>query len=290
MTSPSFSMSVPDDSRVALESASRSRIIASTVMLPTIARRCPANSCCTCASIRSWPSRKRRAALAIEAKSSATLKIATPRTPTGIPWWVTHSIASAASRIPSDRRRTVWRPGRTSVPLPVTILKPRLSLVRSVPARAPRPEMMSASFGSATRHISLNRIANAIRAATAAIATTSVIPTSICSPSSPRRRSAGADHDGPRRVVLDDDDAAAAKDGLPDVGAGGHEGLRPAPDRDHHLARSPGRDRLRDASGASYHRVVVLSRSDSIRAPVRSGKRGASSVGNRILTCLTSNR
>jgi hypothetical protein len=36
---PSFSISAPDDSRVRAVSFSRSRIISSTVMLPTIARR-----------------------------------------------------------------------------------------------------------------------------------------------------------------------------------------------------------------------------------------------------------
>ena len=63
---PSFSISVPDDSRVSWVSFSLSRIISSTVMLPTMARRWPANTLCTRSSI--WPcwSRKRRAALAMD--------------------------------------------------------------------------------------------------------------------------------------------------------------------------------------------------------------------------------
>ena len=44
-----------------------------------------------------------------------------------MPWWVTHSIDSGASRRSSESRRTVWMPGSTSVPLPVTMRKPMLS-------------------------------------------------------------------------------------------------------------------------------------------------------------------
>ena len=64
--SPSFSISVPDDSRVRRVSFSRSRIMSSTVMLPTMARRWPANTLWTRASIWSCWSKNRRAALAIE--------------------------------------------------------------------------------------------------------------------------------------------------------------------------------------------------------------------------------
>ena len=134
---PSFSISVPDDSRVSWVSFSRSRIISSTVMLPTMARRWPAKTLWTRWSIWSCWSRKRRAALAIDVKSSPTLKITTPLIPRGMPWWVTQSMASSASRRSSDRRRTVCTPGMTSVPLPVTILKPRLSLDRVGGVRGP---------------------------------------------------------------------------------------------------------------------------------------------------------
>ena len=45
------------------------------------------------------------------------------------------------------------------MPLPVTILKPRLSSTSSVRvAWCARPEMISASFGSATRHMALKRM------------------------------------------------------------------------------------------------------------------------------------
>ena len=73
-----------------------------------------------------------------------------------MPWCVTQSMASSASRRSSDSRRTVCTPGTTIVPLPVTIRKPRLSDTPSGTARSRRPEMISASFGSATRHVSLN--------------------------------------------------------------------------------------------------------------------------------------
>ncbi len=88
-------------------------------------------------------------------KSSPTLKITTPFTPRGMPWWVTHSIPNSASRRSSVSRRTVCTPGMTRVPLPVTILKPRLSLTASLGVCSRSPEMISASFGSATRHMSL---------------------------------------------------------------------------------------------------------------------------------------
>ncbi len=64
--SPSFSISVPDDCRVAWVSFSRSRIMSSTVIEPTMARRCPAKTLWTRWSICACWSRKRRAALAID--------------------------------------------------------------------------------------------------------------------------------------------------------------------------------------------------------------------------------
>ena len=79
----------------------------------------------------------------------------TPWMPSGMPWWVTHSIDSGASRRSSESRRTVWTPGSTSVPLPVTMRKPMLSPAPSGEECSRRPEMTRASLGSATRHMSL---------------------------------------------------------------------------------------------------------------------------------------
>lgn len=71
-----------------------------------------------------------------------------------MPWWVTHSTCNWVSLRSNDSFRTAWTPGRTSVPRPVTIRKP-------MPSPSPsilwwEPEMISASLGSATRHMSLN--------------------------------------------------------------------------------------------------------------------------------------
>jgi hypothetical protein len=155
--SPSFSISVPEDARVSCVSFSRSRIISSTAICPTMARRWPANTLCTRSSI--WPcwSRKRRAALAMDAKSSPTLKMTTPLMPSGIPWWVTQSIASSASRRSRESFRTFWTKGITNVPLPVTMRNPRVSSTPSGELCSRSPEMMSASFGSATCHIVMKR-------------------------------------------------------------------------------------------------------------------------------------
>jgi hypothetical protein len=64
--SPSFCISIADDSRVSVVRRSRARIICSTVIEPTIERRCPAKTLCTSWFIWSSCSRKRRAALEIE--------------------------------------------------------------------------------------------------------------------------------------------------------------------------------------------------------------------------------
>src|SRR2546423_2892624 len=143
-----------------------------------MARRWPANTLWTRASIWSCWSRNRRAALAIEVKSSPTLKITTPRIPSGMPWWVTQSIDSSDSRRSSESRRTVCTPGMTSVPLPVTILNPRLSDTASLGVCSRRPEMMSASLGSATRHISLKMTNSTSSPPTTAPAT--IPPAMVC--------------------------------------------------------------------------------------------------------------
>src|SRR5215212_7407382 len=119
-----------------------------------------------------------------------------------MPWWVTQSMARSAWRRSSDRRRTVCTPGSTSVPLPVMILNPRLSW-SSAAAGLPdlMPEMMSASLGSATRHMSL--------------------------------RSHGGDHDGARREMVDHHDAGTGGDDVVAVGGVGVVGLGAAPHGDH---------------------------------------------------------
>ncbi len=126
---------------------------------------------CTRSLISFCWSRKRRAALAIDTKSSPTLKITTPRTLSGMPWWVTHSTDSCVSLRSSESLRTACTPGSTSVPRPVTMRNP-------MPSPRPsflwlEPEMISASLGSATRHIILK---TAIRTATAPTATAAMIP------------------------------------------------------------------------------------------------------------------
>src|SRR3954468_10369727 len=148
----------------------------------------------------------------------------TPLRPSGIPWWVTQSMASSASRRSSERRRTTCTPGATSVPLPVTILKPRLSATPSG-VFAPQPEMTRASFGSATRHMILKTMkAKMIRATTAPAA----IPTDCISVRLQLRLHRG-DDDGARGVVLDHDDAAARLDGGVALGRVGVDRLAPAP-------------------------------------------------------------
>src|SRR6266545_1785909 len=148
-----------------------------------------------------------------------------------MPWVLTQSMPSCASRRSSERRRTVWMPGRTRVPLPVTILKPRLSPTPSTSACSRSPEMTSASFGSATRHMRRNRMNSTMRA-------TSTLPPMMMGsmtmqpPSQPLQR---ADHDSPGREVLDDDHPPAGLDGVVALGGVGVERLAASADRDHDL-------------------------------------------------------
>ncbi len=177
MIRPSFSISVPDAARVSPVSRSRSRIMSSTVRPPTIERRWPAKTLWTRWPIIACWSRKRRAALAIDTVSSPTLKITTPLTCTGIPCEVTHSTSRSASLRSSDSLRTTCTPGVTSVPRPVTTRNPNPSPTPS--ARCLEPEMISASLGSATRHMSLKSTIRMMSEATDAPA----MPISIgCSP------------------------------------------------------------------------------------------------------------
>src|SRR5215212_1773819 len=175
----------------------------------------------------------------------------TPWIPSGMPWWVTHSIDSGASRRSSDSRLTVWMPGSTSVPLPVTMRKPMLSPAPSGDECSRRPEMTRASLGSATRHMSL-KIAN--RTTRPTTTTPARIRGSIAPPFDAALH--GADHDGPWREVLDHDDAGAGRDGVLGVGGVGVEGLAAAADGDHDLAHPFGADRAGHAADLPDHLLV----------------------------------
>jgi hypothetical protein len=171
-TRPSFSISVDALDRTVWVSLLRSRMSSSTVSSPTIVRSWPCESSDTAASISSCLPRKRRAALAIDGKSSPTLKMTTPSTRTGIDCDVTPVICSGTLRRSSESLRTVWTRGRTKVPLPEMILKPSDSATaasRVVPF-TPKPEMISASFGSATRYITFRATTSSTSATTTAIA------------------------------------------------------------------------------------------------------------------------
>src|SRR5438477_9601708 len=97
----------------------------------------------------------------------------------------------------SESRRAFWSPGTTMPPLPTTILKPRPAASPSGPWWARRPEMISASFGSATLY--MNMAAPLL-------------------PRNPRSGERAHDH-RPPRLVLEHDDARAGLDSL--VLAGG---------------------------------------------------------------------
>src|SRR5215207_4241420 len=153
-----------------------------------------------------------------------------------MPWCVTQSMASSASRRSSDRRRTVCTPGITSTPLPVTILKPRESSTSSVACAWRRPEMISASFGSATRQVALNSTTSRTRAPRAMPPATRADSIAV-----PLRWSHGGDDDGARGEDLHDQHAGAGADVLV-VGAVGVERLGAASDRDHDLAYPTGPD------------------------------------------------
>jgi hypothetical protein len=74
------------------------------------------------------------------------------------PWLVTVATARSALRAFNDNLRTACKPGITSAPLPTAILYVGVSaspMPESSPPMAPAPEMTIASFGSATRHITL---------------------------------------------------------------------------------------------------------------------------------------
>src|SRR6266496_5255750 len=170
--------------------------------------------------------------MAMDTKSSPTLKITTPWIASGMPCVLTQSMPSWASRRSSERRRTVWMPGRTRVPLPVTILKPRLSPTPSTSACCRSPEMTSASFGSATRHMRRNRMNNTTRM-TSTPPPMMVGSMTMQPPSQPLQR---ADHDSPGGEIFDDDHPPAGLDGVLSLGGVGVERLAAAADRDHDLS------------------------------------------------------
>src|SRR5262245_43976721 len=165
--------------------------------------------------------------------------------------WVTQSISRSVSRKSSDSRRTAEMPGMTSVPPPVVILKPRLC---SEPrGRCARPEMISASLGSAIRHMARN-ISTAIRMAmipsVIAVIATADRNSGIECPPCPSDR---ADYDGTGREVLDHDDARPPRDRLPGVGGVRVERLAATTDRDHDLTQVSWRDRSRHPAGSADH-------------------------------------
>src|SRR5437763_4923992 len=163
-----------------------------------------------------------------------------------MPWWVTQSIWRSVSRRSSESRRTAWTPGTTSVPFPVTTLNPRLCSMPSCLWR--RPEITSASLGSATRQVARKRTRSRTRTPTAATTTASANPVNrpVNMPSSPR--SNRAHHDGAWREVLDHHDPCAPADGFVGFRRVGVEGFAAAADGDHDLAPQARGDRAGDTA------------------------------------------
>src|SRR5882672_3700146 len=139
----------------------------------------------------------------------------------------------------------------TTAPLPVTILKPRLSATPST-ASWRKPEMMRASLGSATRHIARNSRTNRTSTTTTATPMTAngltAVPPSRGSPSS-----GGSDVDGAGRVVLDDHYASVLGNRLVAVHGMGEERLRAASDGDDHLAGLARADGAGDTADLTDH-------------------------------------
>src|SRR4051812_47394649 len=170
----------------------------------------------------------------------------TPRIPRGMPWCVTQSMVSSVWRRSRERRRTVWTPGSTRVPLPVTILKPRLSWTSTAVLSPPRlmPEMMSASFGSATRHMSLKMM----------MAATTMMATAIKKTMShPLSESHLGDDDRSRREVLHDHDARTGLDHVLAIRGVGVKSLGAAAHRNHDLADHPRGDPAGHPADLPHH-------------------------------------
>ena len=112
----------------------------------------------------------------IERSSSPTLKIATPRTPTGIFCESTPSTSSSALSADMPRYCAFCITGTTNAPPPVTILKIRSPTARPL---TPKPVTISASSAAGTFHSTLNRIASTSgTTTTTAMTTISVVFTS----------------------------------------------------------------------------------------------------------------
>src|SRR5262249_46546098 len=130
-----------------------------------------------------------------------------------------------------DSRRTLWSPGITQAPLPTTILNPRPAASPSGPWWARSPEMINASFGSATLKKNMTRLlAPALREP--------------------------ADDDRARGVVPDDDNPGSLRNLLCRVGRVGEVRLRAASDGNHHLAHASRRNRSDDAPHLPDHLMV----------------------------------
>src|SRR5690349_11228399 len=233
MTRPSLAISSALASRVAWASSLRLAITSSTDIEPMIERRSPWKTSRTRSCIcPDCASRKRVAAFVIERPSSPTLKIATPRTPTGIFCESTPSTSSSALSADIPRYCAFCMTGTTNAPPPVTILKVRSATAAPL---TPKPVTIRASSAAGTFHSTLNRIASRNGTRTMmAMTTMSVVFTSGL------LTEWGDEHE-PRRVVFDHHDLGVRLDDAA-VHVAGEECLHAAPYRDHDLARTPRRD------------------------------------------------
>src|SRR5436305_1681545 len=174
-------------------------------------------------------------------------------------------MANSASRKSSDNRRTACTPGSTSVPFPVTILKPRLSATPSG-VFEPQPEITRAWFGSATRQATLKRM---IRRTTP-IATP--IRTDMLLLLQPRLHP--GDDDGSWREVLDHDDAAAGLDGVVALRGIGVKSFAFPLHGDHHLPQLARGDGAGHPAHLPDHHLVGQRRPSTVRSiTTRRGER-----------------
>jgi len=123
-----------------------SRMIASTVMLPMMLRRCPEKMRPTSVGIWLWSPWNRRAAAAIDSWSSPTLNAITASTARVSPCCVKQSSTTSASCIARVRKDALRTMGRTNAPCPTTMRKGSSPELLRFP-----PEMSSASLGAGTR-------------------------------------------------------------------------------------------------------------------------------------------
>src|SRR3954453_6527749 len=193
----------------------------------------------------------------------------TARTVTGRPCLVTQETCRLTPRVSSDSRRAVWKPGRTFTPRPVMILKPRLSAVSARSTRTPSPEMISASFGSATLYSNRRKpkITNSRTmsppAAYSRISKRLMAPTPslffccacVGAPSTPSAAQGlpPLDVKRPRGFEVDQEPLGAGGEGLVRVGRVGVERLRAAPDVQQYLADEAGADRAGHTASAADH-------------------------------------